>query len=129
MKTKTSIAVWMLSVAMAFGADHIVGVGMELSNGRENGPPKIKGVVPAAPAAKAGIQTGWILLSINGTNTAGRSLSECVSLVRGEEGTWVRLKLIDPASGHRKHGSSRWTNTLGMTRVKICIREPEAKAP
>ena len=96
---------------MALGADHIVGVGMELSNGRENGPPKIKDVVPAAPAARAGIQAGWILLSINGTNTAGKSLSECVSLVRGEEGTKVRLELVNPAHGR--------TNRVTLTREKI----------
>src|SRR4051794_38826649 len=93
MKAKTSIAVWMLTAAIALGSDHIVGVGMELSKGSENGPPKIKGVVSAGPAAKAGIQIGWILLSIDGTNTAGRSLSNCVSLVRGEAGTQVRLQL------------------------------------
>jgi carboxyl-terminal processing protease len=96
MKTKASIVAWMLGVAMALGSGHIVGVGMELSKGSENEPAKIKRVVPAAPATKAGIQAGWILLSINGTNTAGRSLSECVSLVRGEEGTRVRLSWLIP---------------------------------
>ena len=60
----------MLCLVIALGSDHIVGVGMELSKGSENGPPKIKSVLPAAPAAKAGIQAGWILLSINGTNAA-----------------------------------------------------------
>jgi carboxyl-terminal processing protease len=119
MKTITSVAAWMLSVATALGADHIVGVGMELSKGSENGPPKIKGVVPAAPAAKAGIQAGWILLSINGTNTAGRSMNECVSLVRGEEGTRVRLELADPAHGR--------TNKVTLTREKILTPGSRAK--
>ena len=113
------MAAWMLCVGMALGSDHIVGVGMELSKGRENGPPKIKGVVPAAPAAKAGIQVGWLLLSINGTNTAGRSLSECVGLVRGAEGTRVRLELMDPAHGR--------TNEVTLTREKILTPGSGAK--
>jgi carboxyl-terminal processing protease len=119
MKSKTSIAVWMFSVVMALGADHIVGVGMELSKGSENGPPKIKGVVSAGPAAQAGIEPGWILLSINGTNTAGRSMSECVSLVRGEAGTTVRLELADPAHGR--------TNKVTLTREKILTPGSPAK--
>ncbi len=111
MRTKASIAVWMLGTAMALGSDHIVGVGMELSQGREDGPPKVKTVLPAGPAAKAGIQAGWFLLSVNGTNTARRSLSECVDLVHGEEGTTVRLELADPAHGR--------TNEITLKRVKI----------
>jgi carboxyl-terminal processing protease len=118
MRTKASLAIWMLGTAMALGSDHVVGVGMELSQGGENGPSKIKGVLPAGPAAKAGIQAGWFLLSINGTNTAGRSLSECVNLVRGEEGTTVRLELADSAHGR--------TNEITLKRVEILGR-PRAK--
>jgi C-terminal processing protease CtpA/Prc len=129
MKTRMLITILMLiSVATTLGADHIFGVGVELGEGGENGSPKIRFVLPGTPAAAAGIQPGWTLLSINGTNTAGRSLSECISLVRGEEGTWVRLKLVNPASSKRTYSSSRWTNTVGMTRVKIVIRESGAKA-
>lgn len=104
---------------MALGSDHIVGVGMALSKGDGTASPKIAAVVPAAPAAKAGIQAGWVLLSINGTNAAGRSLSECVSLVRGEEGTRVRLELVDPAHGR--------TNKVTLTREKILTPGAGAK--
>ncbi len=98
--------------------DHIVGVGMELSQGGENGPPKVKTVLPAGPADRAGVQAGWILLSVNGTNTVGRSLSECLNLVRGEEGMAVRLELADPAHGR--------TNEITLTRVEI-LAPPRAK--
>lgn len=108
----------MLTVSMALASDHVVGVGMALGKGDEAGSPKITDVLPAGPAAKAGIQAGWILLSINGTNTAGRSLRECVDLVRGDEGTRVRLEVADPAHGR--------TNKLTLTRVKILTR-PRAK--
>jgi C-terminal processing protease CtpA/Prc len=128
MKTKMLIAsAMLLSVATAVGADHIFGVGLELSEGGENESPKIKSVLAGTPAATAGIKPGWTLLSVNGTNTAGKSLSECISLVRGEEGTWATLKLLDPDSPIRTSTSKRRTNTVGMTRVKIYIRESGAK--
>ncbi len=118
MKTRTSIVVWLLSAAMAVGADYIAGVGMALGKGDAAGGPKVTAVLPAGPAAKAGIQTGWILRSVNGTNTAGRTLADCVNLVRGDEGTTVRLELADPIYGR--------TNKVTLTRVKILAR-PRAK--
>ena len=108
----------MLSVTMVLGADDIVGVGMALGKGDGSGGPKVTDVLPAGPAAKAGIQVGWILLSVNGTNMAGRSLSECVTLVRGDEGTKVRLELADPSHGR--------TNKVVLTRVRI-LAGPRAK--
>jgi carboxyl-terminal processing protease len=114
MKTRILIASWIISIEMVLGAESIVGVGMALGKGDQGGAPKITDVLPAGPAAKAGIQAGWILLSINGTNTASRSLSECVNLVRGDEGTRVRLELVDPA--HKR------TNKVTLTRAKILAR-------
>jgi carboxyl-terminal processing protease len=111
MKAHASIALWMLGLLVALGSEHIIGVGMELAKGSENGPPTIKRVLPAGPAAKAGIKPGWVLMSINGTNTVGRNLQECVEFVRGEEGTRVRLELADPARGT--------TNKVTLTRVRI----------
>jgi C-terminal processing protease CtpA/Prc len=119
MKASASTAVWMLGVVLALGSDHIVGVGMELTKTSENEPPKIKSLMPAGPTAKAGIEAGWILLSINGANTAGRSLSECVGLVRGKESTRVRLELADPAGGR--------TNKVNLMRVKILTPGTGAK--
>ena len=119
MKTKASIAVWILGVVLALGSDHIVGVGMQLTKGGEDGPPKIKLLLPAGPAAKAGIQVGWVLLSINGTNTSGKSLTECAGLVRGKEGTRVRLELADPAHGR--------TNKVTLIREKILTLGPGAE--
>lgn len=107
----------LISVATAVGADHIFGVGLELSEGGENGSPKIKSVLAGTPAATAGIKPGWTLLSVNGTNTAGRSLSECLSLVRGEEGTWARLRGVAIIM------SPRW----GLVQAGACGRRPNKR--
>jgi S1-C subfamily serine protease len=120
LKTRASIAVWMLGLLLALGSEYIIGVGMELAKGGENGPPTIRRVLPAGPAAKAGIEPGWVLLSVNGTNTAGRTLKECMEFVRGEEGTRVRLELADPARGT--------TNKVTLTRVKILTAAANEKA-
>jgi carboxyl-terminal processing protease len=120
MKAQASIAVWMLGLLVVLGSEHIIGVGMELNKGSENGPPTIRRVLPAGPAAKAGIEPGWVLLSINGTNTVGRNLKECVEFVRGEEGSRVQLELADPARGT--------TNKVTLTRVKILTSAANEKA-
>ena len=123
MKSKALIVVWALSATLAFGLDHIFGVGMALVKDTENGPARIKGVIPGGPAAVAGIQSGWLLLSIDGYDTGTNTLTECVALVRGEDGSKVRLELLDPVPGR--------TNKATITREKILIEPatPREKKP
>ena len=49
-----------------------------------------------APAEKAGVQPGDILLAVEGTPVAGRSIQEVVGQVAGPEGTKVQLRLERP---------------------------------
>ncbi|MFA6253686.1 MAG: S41 family peptidase [Candidatus Paceibacterota bacterium] len=50
--------------------------------------------LPDSPAKKAGVQAGDQVVKINDTITAGLSADEGVNLIRGEEGTTVRLTLV-----------------------------------
>ncbi len=45
------------------------------------------------PASQAGLMAGDVILNIDGTDTLGLSLDEAVNLIRGPEGTPVRLRI------------------------------------
>ena len=55
--------------------------------------PGIASVQPGSPAETAGLAPGDQLLSIDGRSTAGRSVSDVVSSLRGRDGTDVQLTI------------------------------------
>ncbi|MBE3577049.1 MAG: S41 family peptidase [Limnochordales bacterium] len=59
----------------------------------EEGAVTVTAPIPGTPAEKAGILPGDRVLKIDGRSTEGMSLDEAVSLMRGPEGTQVRLEL------------------------------------
>jgi membrane-associated protease RseP (regulator of RpoE activity) len=109
MKRKIVVGLGLLVVTWALRAGEIAGIGVELKALGEGQPQRINRLIPGGPAAKAGISPGSLLLSVNGTNTVGMRLVECVALVRGEEGTKVTLEIAD----HER------TNQIMLTREKI----------
>ncbi len=50
--------------------------------------------IEGTPAFRAGVQSGDRILSIDGESTSGIALREAVKLLRGEEGTSVRLTIM-----------------------------------
>ena len=96
------------------------GVGLRLSREKESEPLTIQDVIPASPAEKAGIKPGSRLLSINGIDTTGKTLSEIAGLIRGESGTTIKLEIADPVL--------KQTNSLILRRqiiqTKIGVSEP-----
>ena len=54
----------------------------------------ISGIISGTPAEEAGLQEGDIIYKVDGTDTTGMSVSEVVSMIRGEEHTTVDLSLI-----------------------------------
>lgn len=67
------------------------GVGMEMGN-RDN---RITVIAPlkGSPAERAGIRSGDVVVMVDATSTAGMSVDDAVKLIRGPEGTSVRLTL------------------------------------
>jgi carboxyl-terminal processing protease len=89
-------------------AKEIVGVGLVLGNDPGGHTVIIQQVVLNSPAAEAHITGGTIISKVDDVSLEGKSLADCVSLVRGPAGTTVRLELVTPDHSQ--------TNTVELTR-------------
>jgi len=70
------------------------GIGAILTLDEDTGFGMIKEVKPDTPAQKSGVKDGDLIYAVDGTSTYGMSLSEIVSMIRGEEHTDVVLTLV-----------------------------------
>lgn len=77
-------------------------------------------VIPDSPAFKAGLSEELIISKIDGTETAGKSLAECVHLIRGKVGTKIKLQLIDMNRSK--------TNNVVLTRANVKPNVPGGAA-
>lgn len=55
---------------------------------------KISGVIANTPAEEADLRANDLIYMVDGTETYGMTLQEVVSMIKGEEGTYVHLTLI-----------------------------------
>ncbi|HWB34262.1 MAG TPA: S41 family peptidase [Candidatus Paceibacterota bacterium] len=69
------------------------GVGMELDND-QNGNLIVVAPLKDSPAQKAGILTGDLILSVDGTSTQGMVADDAVKIIRGPIGTSVKLSVL-----------------------------------
>ncbi|MEI9913548.1 MAG: S41 family peptidase [Candidatus Saccharibacteria bacterium] len=92
------------------------GIGAELS---QNSSGTIQVIAPVAgtPAAKAGLQDGDLITSINGTSTSGINVDQAVNLIRGKSGTKVSLGIL--------RGSQQLT--IDITRANITVPSVTSK--
>ncbi|MCD7725083.1 MAG: S41 family peptidase [Clostridiales bacterium] len=70
------------------------GIGAYLSLDSATGLARISGVIAGTPAEEAGLRENDIIYQVDGESVQGMELSEIVSLVKGEEGTSVRLTIV-----------------------------------
>ena len=68
-----------------------IGATVEMRNGCFN----IVNVLPDSAAEKAGVQSGWQILEVDGTPMENMSLYKALSYVRGEIGTTLTVKFLD----------------------------------
>lgn len=75
-----------------------VGLGMQV----ESKDDKVTVVAPFddSPAKKAGIQSGDVILKINGTDVSGKELDKAVAMMKGKEGTSVTLTVYRANKGN-----------------------------
>lgn len=88
------------SDAAAFDQDisgNFSGVGMEV--GMRDGFVTVIAPLAGTPAEQAGIMTGDVIASIDGTGTEDMSVDQAVRLIRGERGTTVTLEIARRGAG------------------------------
>jgi carboxyl-terminal processing protease len=56
-------------------------------------------VFPRSPAAKAGIEPGDVVVSVDGESIAGKSSAEATARIKGPEGTDVTIGVLDAGAG------------------------------
>lgn len=69
------------------------GIGLEVEAGGT-----VRRVLPAAPAARAGLRTGAAIESIDGAAVAGLGRDQIADRLRGEPGSAVRLRILHPGA-------------------------------
>ena len=70
------------------------GIGAYVSIDNDTSLPKISGVFKNGPAEEAGLRTDDLIYMVNGDQTYGKSLSDVVSQIRGEENTTVNITIV-----------------------------------
>lgn len=70
------------------------GIGAKVSLDKETSLPKISGVMEGTPAEEAELRPDDLIYKVDGEATYGLTLTEAVSLIKGPEGTKVRLTII-----------------------------------
>lgn len=87
--------------------EEIVGVGVEVREHAEG----LLVVKPlrGGPAAEAGIETGDIILSINGREIAGMKMASSVDLMKGSAGSQMKVRIYRDGRGERDFVMTRRT--------------------
>lgn len=93
------------------------GVGIEIS--MENGQVVVVTPIEDTPAFRAGLQSGDVILSINGQATQELSLQEVVSRIRGAKGTEVELAIL--------HSDAKTPQTVRIVRDAIPLISVKSK--
>ena len=68
------------------------GLGIEV--GMEDGFVKVIAPMDGTPAEKAGIESGDLIIQIDGESVKGKSLNDAIKLMRGEKDSPIKLKVV-----------------------------------
>jgi carboxyl-terminal processing protease len=89
------------------------GVGIYIQQNTKTRDITISSTIPGAPAQKAGLQRGDIIIEVNGKNVVGLDLSAVQPLIEGPAGTTVAITVRRPASNR--------VLTFQITRAQIQV--------
>jgi len=69
------------------------GIGSEIQIDNESGYVKLVKVYENSPAAKSGLKNNDLLIKVDGVDIKGKALSDVTAIVKGEQGTVVKLTI------------------------------------
>jgi carboxyl-terminal processing protease len=92
-------------------AGKLEGIGAEVT--MRNGRPTIVAPIPGSPAQQAGLRPGDVIERVDGQDTAGLSLEQVLSLVRGAADTTVTLTIV--------HKGETTSTDVSIVRAKITV--------
>lgn len=72
--------------------------------------------IPDSPGERAGLRTGDVILEVDGVRTQGLDLVQAISLIRGPEGTEVRLIVRSP-------DGSEWEAAIVRAQIEVPTTE------
>jgi len=93
------------------------GIGVIIHTDEKSGAITVVGLLEGAPAASSGIQPGDIFTAVDGTDVTGMNQTDLAALVRGTEGTTVKITV--------KRGDKLMDFTI--TRAHITVPNTESK--
>jgi len=89
----------------------LIGIGVDLQQDAKTKQITISSTIAGAPADKAGIKRGDIIVAVNSTNVVGMDINSVIPLIKGSAGTNVALTVKRP--------STNQTLTFTMKRAEI----------
>lgn len=98
---------------------NLKGVGIEV--GIKNDKLTVIAPIDGAPASRAGIKAGDVIVAVNDEETSSMSLDTAVSKIRGEKGSEVRLTIIRGSSSPKEFKITR--DEITVNSVKSEMRE------
>lgn len=102
MKLLKSLLLFVFTTTSCFvtNAQTIGGIGAQLKlDSTDNYTmPKITGLISGSPAAKE-LKEGWFIIKVNSIDCRNKALEDIVNLIRGAEGTAVKITAADNKSG------------------------------
>jgi carboxyl-terminal processing protease len=90
---------------------HFSGIGLSVTPVKKG--LRVATVFPRSPAAEAGIEAGEAIVSVDGKSIAGLTSTEATALIKGPEGTEVRVGVQAPKSGKVRQ--------LTLTRAEVTL--------